>query len=182
MKQLFTAALDVYNEFESGNFVIKSTKTHSNQTTEDQALELVNKKGKTSGGLIGISRIELTYNLRSKLAEDKRRMLGLADLEDFDEQPHIEIGTQRIDRDEHDVIALKEQFEFGDVFSDTSHLLNISTKEVASEDIQNDLLTAFERGKFATEAFIDERMQPDSNVTIFNTIPRHNSKTFKSLG
>ena len=189
MKQLSTTAPDVYNEFESGNFVIKSTTGRFNQIPVDQALEHVNKKGKTSGGLIGITRIEsardewcLTYNGHSKLSEDTRRMVGLADLEDLDEQPHIERGKQRITRDERDVMALKDQFQVCDVFSDTPYLLNISTKEVASEDIQKDLLTAFERGKVATKAFINDRMQPDSNVTVFDTISRHNSKTFKSLG
>lgn len=74
MKQLSTTTPDVYEEFESGYFVVKSTTARFNQIPVDKALEHVNKKDKTSGGLIGITRIELardvwclTYNGRSKL-------------------------------------------------------------------------------------------------------------------
>lgn len=58
-------------------------------------------------------------------------MVSLADLENLDEQPHIERGKQRITRDECDLMALKNQFQFCDLFSETPYLLNISTKEVS---------------------------------------------------
>ena len=104
MKQLPEAAPYVYNEFMQGNFVVKSSANSFNQIPVDQALEHVNKMGKVSGGLVGITRTDsarerwcLTYNDRTSIAEQTRILMGISST---DEVTHIETGTRQLERDE----------------------------------------------------------------------------------
>jgi len=69
MKLLPQTAPEVYQGFQSGDFVTKETKNTFNQIPDHQALEHVNRSGKVAGGLVGITRTDsardrwcLTYN------------------------------------------------------------------------------------------------------------------------
>ena len=81
MKMLPQAAPEFQQAFERGDFVTKETASTFNQIPDDQALEHVNKSGKVTGGLGGITRTNsardqwcLTYNERAKLSEDTEKM------------------------------------------------------------------------------------------------------------
>ena len=98
---------------------------------------------KTAGGLIGITRIEsamyrwgFTFNERSRLADDTRRMFGLLnDGELYDELSHKESLPVMIKRDNKDVGKLVCQFERYSVFYPTNRneFVGLTTGDVAKE-------------------------------------------------
>ena len=61
-----------------------------------------------------------------------------------DGSDHKDIGRKRIKRNEEDVVKLVAQFERYDVFRQTTDLVAVTTGDVASDDIRNDLLQAQE--------------------------------------
>ena len=86
MKRLPCIVLEVDQGFQHGDFVTTETKNALNQIADNQALEHVNKSGKVSGGLVGITRMRtesardrwcLSYNERAKLSEETKRCLAL---------------------------------------------------------------------------------------------------------
>ena len=64
-----------------------------------------------------------------------------------DGSDHKDIGRNRIKRDKEDVVKLVAQFERYDVFRQTTDLVAVTTGDVASDDIRNDLLQAQERSR-----------------------------------
>ena len=48
---------EVLHEFQEGNFVVKRTDRRFNQVSADQSTEWLNDIGKTSGSLVGITRV-----------------------------------------------------------------------------------------------------------------------------
>jgi uncharacterized membrane protein len=77
-----------------------------------------------------------------------------------DGSDHKDTGRNRIKRDEEDVVKLVAQFERYDVFRQTTDLVAVTTGDVASDDIRNDLLQAKERGeaRAAVKTFVQERL------------------------
>ena len=72
---------EVLTEFQNGNFVVKRSDSQFNQVDPDQAQEWMNAIGKTSGGIVGITktitainRWALSYNLHTKISSDTKKM------------------------------------------------------------------------------------------------------------
>lgn len=114
MQLLPTTAPEVYEEFKEGRFAVSETGQPFTAIAADQALEHVNRAGKVAGGLVGISRTptalnrwSLTYNDRATLSAHAFQMFDVA----IDaSQKSKDIGTNRINRDEEDVVKLMHQF------------------------------------------------------------------------
>ena len=84
MRLLPQTASEVYQGFLRGDFATKETHHTFNQISDDQALEHVNKSGKTAGGLAGITRTDsardrwcLTYNERAQFRKTLKLCLAL---------------------------------------------------------------------------------------------------------
>jgi hypothetical protein len=186
MRQLKTKAPCVYDEFQAGNFVVKSSSRRFNQISTDQALEHVNKIGKISGGLVGITRVDtarerwcLTYNVRARLSEDTRKMFGLES--ESDSRMHVEAGPSRIKRDEEDVLKIEgilKEFQVLDRVG--PELMCISTSDVANENVKEDLLNAHKRGTEAVSKFISERLRANPSVPLSDKLIKFKSKTLSS--
>ena len=93
----------VHRGFLNGDFVVKESAHHFNQVPDDQALKHYNKPWKVAGGLIGITQKEpamnrwsITYNERSKLAEEKHMLLGCKRLNEDSKFSHKECGVSRM--------------------------------------------------------------------------------------
>ena len=63
---------------------------------------------------------------------------------------------------------------------DTVNLTVLTTKYVATEEIQQDLLTAYERGKEALMEKVNEKVIKKS-TDFYESTKRHKSKTIASL-
>ena len=98
-------------EFIEGQFLVKTTKKPFNQTSTDQALEHVNKVGKITGPLVGITWSEgarakwcLTYNERSCLVEETGTLFSIAtDNTEYTPSSLKDVGPSRVKTDNQDV-------------------------------------------------------------------------------
>lgn len=185
MKLLPRTAPEVYQGFQSGDFVTKETRSAFNQIADDQALEHVNKSGKVSGGLVGITRTEsardrwcLTYNERAKLSEDTKAMFCVGAEKEV--ASHKDLGKARMQRDEEDVLKLVSHFGRYDVFRETENLVVITTGDVANEDIKKDLLGAEGIGKTIVTEFVKARLIK-KDVKFHDSLKQQKLKTFETL-
>ena len=180
---------DVFSEFSNGNFVVSQNKNKFSQISTDQALEHVNKIGKTAGGIIGISRIDsardrwcLTFNHRARITNETFQMFGLnLDEEDATKTQHKECGSVRIKRDEQDVVLIKHKFlELGVFSREEPQLICLSTNDVAPEPVKTDLLGAYEKGTRKIESFVSSRLI-QQDVSFFSKLQLSKIKTMGTL-
>lgn len=71
---------------------------------------------------------------------------------------HKDLGKARVQRDEEDVQRLMSHFRRYDVFRKTENLVVVTTGDVASEEIKQDLLGAEEIGKTIVDEFVQVRL------------------------
>ena len=185
MKLLPRTAPEVCQGFQSGDFVTKETKHAFNQIADDQALEHVNKSGKVAGGLVGITRTEsardrwcLTYNERAKLSEDTKAMFDVG--AETKGASHKDLGKARMQRDEEHVLKLVSLFRRYDVFRETGNLVVVTTGDVASEEIKQDLLKAEEIGKTIVKEFVQARIIK-KEIKFHDSLKQKKLKTFETL-
>ena len=184
MKMLPQTAPEVQQAFESGDFVIKATASTFNQIPDDQALEHVNKSGKVAGGLVGITRTDsardrwcLTYNERAKLSEDTKEMFNVLERECTSAK---DLGKARMRQDAEDVAKLEAQFTKYKVFRCTSDLVVVTTGDVASNAIKQDLLGIKEIGKKVIKEFVETRLIK-KEIKFHDTLKQQKVKTFETL-
>ena len=166
MRQLETSHPDVHEEFMAGNFVVKTSKQNFNQLSTDKAPEHVNKICKTVGGLVRITREDstrdrwcLTYNHRSRVSESTYEMFGICDLDrEYTVWEAKESNPARLNRDEQDVKNIMNQLDRFNVFKQVlPELLNLTTMDVAPDEIATALLTAPARGKEQIDDYVCNR-------------------------
>ena len=161
MKQLPTAVKD---EFLKGNFVVKGSDQTFNQVDPDHSQEWLNGTGKRGGGIIGItrttsalSRWALSYNLRACIAV-KTRALFMAGHDD--QMVHNETTPARTKMTMMMKTKLYHQFYMMKVMApdpSCEALQNISTKDLATADIQESLVSAEHLGQMQVNAFVNDR-------------------------
>ena len=196
MKGLPKTALDVYEEFLAGNFVVKRHSGRFNQVPVDQATEWMNKVCKLSNGIIGITqndtardRFCTTWSERSQISEDTLQLFGLCkdDAEvDFTTRKDG-LPSKRI-QDWDAVAKLETQFRRFKVFTEIDQdatsgdvkLRSLTTNDLATDGITTDLLTAEEKGVELVKQNVKERLV-ERSVPFFEKQKRQKSKTFATL-
>ena len=185
---------EVESEFQAGNFVVKDSNHTFNQVDPDHSQEWLNATGKKGGGIVGItkttsalSRWALSYNLRSQLTVQTRKLFLC---EHEDDYKHNESSKGRIKRDEEDEDKILATFRRFNVFGDSSDpsisLQNIVTKDLATTYIENSLLSARQLGQDQLTEFVRTRLlvgQPDGSTTldIKKPLTKNKAPTFSSL-
>ena len=103
MRNLVTTAPEVHNEFMAGRFSVKRTDSKFCQITTDQALKRINRVAKVCEGLVGITHLEaardswcLTYNERSRIADDTLALYNLQPTDSNDDFSHRDTGPAGI--------------------------------------------------------------------------------------
>ena len=179
---------EIKEEFLKGNFVVKCSKQSFSQVDPDHAQEWLNRRGKIAGGIIGITRTisalmnwNLSYNARSFISDQTYEMFELK----LDNLVTKETTNARKGRDNVDEDRLLEILKSFDVFMETSdYLVNIATKEVATDDIQESLLKSEENGEIYMIEFIKRITQETGSIVadeFYKTIGRNKTKTFETL-
>jgi hypothetical protein len=179
----------VKQEFDDGNFVVKRSAHRFNEVSQDQAQEWLNGLGKKGGGIIGItkttsalSRWALSYNLRSHLALETRFSFGLGSGYDSIHQETTK-GRKNVDlRDEDSLLCVLQRCC---VFScDTPKTLqNIANKDLATQEIEDDLLSAENKGQSQLDEFVEATLLPsdERKLTFRDTLSKNKYLTFSSL-
>ena len=144
---------DVEEEFKKGNFVVKGSGCRKfNQVDPDHSQEWLNGTGKTGGGTVGItktttalSRWTLSFNIRAQISAQTRQIYAQWRGR-FNAIIHNEATPARIKKDNSDegnIVKILEQFKvFAPVDGSTEYLHSIATKDVATPEIQEPLLSA----------------------------------------
>jgi hypothetical protein len=150
-----------------GDFVVKITEKNVNQISTDLALGHVNKVGKVTGGLIGITRSDsargkwcLTYNERSRLV-DETSVMFRSPIDDAEYAPsaNTDVGRSRIGRDREDVQKLIDQLERFSVFSTPGQdLICFATRDVAPDHIRTVLLSDEANGNSKLADCVEARL------------------------
>lgn len=180
---------EVELEFQNGNFVVKKTSLGFNQVDPDQSQEWLNAIGKKGGGIIGVtktptalSRWALSYNLRSHIACETREMFSVGR---DDTLAHNECtrGRQKLDnQDEENLMKTLARFNLfsGDM---PTNLQNIATKDLATSQIEDDLLNARQKGQRRLITFVEERLLPsdERKVQFHDPLRKNKSLTFAAL-
>ena len=189
MRQLETSHPDVYEQFMAGDFVVKKSKQNFNQLSTDQALEHVNKICKSVGGLVGITREDstrdrwcLTYNHRSQVSVNTYEMFGICDLDkEYSAWETKESSPARLSRDEQDVKSINEQLNRFNAFKQViPEVINLTTMDVAPEEVGAALLSAPERGKEQINDFVENRLIQNS-AKFHDSIKQNRSRTLSSM-
>ena len=149
---------EIREEFLKGNFVVKFSNQRFSQVDLDHAQEWLNRKGKVAGGIIGMTRTTsalmkwtLSYNARSFISDQTYRIYGL----EMDNLVTKETTNARKSRDNSDEDKLLETLKsFNVLMENSENLVNIATKDIATDDIQESLLNAEKRGEIIMRGFV----------------------------
>lgn len=186
MIKLEESAPDVYNEYMAGNFPVKRSDNLFNQVSADQALEWMNRACKVAGGLVGITKVDtarekwcLAFNEKACIAEQTRQLFGMNEDEVASPTRNDTIPAG-IKRDEADIRRLMDQLQRFKVFEASDDLRCISTNDIATADIHNDIHQSETRGKELLKSFVKERLESD-NVAFHETLPKVKAKTLASM-
>ena len=144
---------------------------------------------KKGGGIIGITRTNsalsrwaLSFSLRSHLAHDTKTVFGVASHDDYVHNETTK-GRMKLDsRDEHALLTVLQSFGlFSDKLPQT--LQNIANKDLATQDIEDDLLTAAQKGQDQLGAFVEERLLPteERRVSFWDRLQQNKYLTFATL-
>jgi len=142
---------------------VKRTNQRFNQVDPDQSQEWLNGIGKKRSGIIGItktssalSRWALSYNLRSHLSNETRAVYGLDYDDDYSHNESFKGRQTQDSRDEDSLLAALKSFS---LFSNEAcdDLQNTATKDIATKEIEDNLLGAHSKGQEKLNNFIQER-------------------------
>ncbi|KAJ8316884.1 hypothetical protein KUTeg_004788, partial [Tegillarca granosa] len=153
-----------------------------NQVDQDQAQEWLNGTGKRCGDIVGITKTSsapsqwaLSYNLKSQIAEDTRKMFKAQS----NDENHSELKPGRNERDNHDeemIISMLEQLQVFESDLLACNLQNIVIKDISKKNIQDSLLLANSRGQSQMEDFVEERETANPSLKLYEVVQKNESK------
>jgi hypothetical protein len=189
MMALEESVPEMYMHLVNGGFVVRRSEKTFNCVPTDQALEQsINREAKSRGGVIGFTlrkgallRWLLTRAVTGEYSQSFKEMCQTAKAR----KSHEELGTTRRGKDQNDVTRIKgfisEQCQNPfDLDSVPTKLVNITTGQVATEDVEKSLTEGPEKGKSMMERFTKERMV-EKSTGFWEPIKKTPLATFASM-
>ena len=182
----------VHQAVNSGDFVVQRSSCNGfSQVAVDQTIEqTINCDTKSKGGIIGFSlnkaavqRWVLTSHERAAVTQVCREMSGSHGVNDREQGVVKEMGKARLSRDEEDVCKVQSTLNtwinpFAQ--SDSDEICHLASGATASEHLEQDLLTAHDRGKEAAMAYIQKRLV-SNEVGFYDTLSKLKLGNFTSV-
>ena len=127
-----------------------------------------------------LSRWALSYNLRSHMAMETRALYGVSTTDDL---VHNESTKGRIKLDNQDEKHLHDQLVSFGLFKtkELQRLQNTATKDIATQEIERDVLNFSSKGQKQLNQFVQERILSSAEVTFRDPLLRNKPRTFASL-
>ena len=123
----------------------------------------------------------LSYNERSRIADDTLALYNLQSTDSNDDFSHRDAGLAGIQRDEADVNRLVWELKRLGVFSKHSEsLVCLFTGDVAPDDVRDELLSAEVKGTSLVLDFVKSRLK-DRSVDFYSRIPQNKAKTLATM-
>lgn len=184
---------EVLEEFKQGNFVVKRSLGTFNQVDPDQSQEWLNATGKKGGGIVGItrtpsalSRWSLSYNLRSHVSFLTRTMYNV-NPDDIITHKDASKSRKVLDSEfEESLVDAMKRFKVLDPSYESDQLINMITKDKATDLIRDSLLSSAHLGQIQLEGFASDRLIPNKetgtlNVPLHHVLKKNKPLTFESL-
>lgn len=182
----------VHQAVDSGDFVVQRSSWNGfGQVAVDQTIEqTINCDTKSKGGIIGFSlnkaavqRWVLTSHERAAVTQACREMSGSPSVDDNEGLVVKEMGKARLSRDEEDVRKVESTLKtwinpFAE--SESNEICHLASGATASEHLEQDLLTAHDRGKEALMLYIQKRLV-SNEVGFYEAIPKLKLANFTSV-
>lgn len=186
MTQLPMEKPDVHENLMKGSFSTQRSSVNPfGRIPIDQTIEVtVNRDTQTAGGTTkfslkpaAVKRYYMTSEHRSEFLSKMRDLVGTAK----SDVNHAELRHPRIEKDESDVSSIVSLVEsWVNPFAESQCLMSISTSQVATPEVSNDLMKAHTIGEEAYSCFKTERLESDTKT--FNDRMKLNKlKTFTTL-
>ena len=181
MKQLPTTAPAVYDSFLNGNFVARRTSGIHNAVSPDMLLEQTyNADAKEVSGLDAITtnesaRTKWVYT-KPLTAAASFQLKCMLDLDNETMNLHHEAGKAKVVSDAALVERVIECFDENPFTADHERLVNISTGQVASDEVQAHLTSVKEIGQLALDNAIKEKSEKKTIVKL-NTFHTQDKKS-----
>ena len=165
--------------------MVKISDRKFNQVDGDHGQEWLNGIGKSSGGIIGITRSipalnrwALSFCQRTVIAERTCELYGISRRT----AEHKESTAARQKRDLADEQSISHAIQGMKIFHPNSpdQLIN-AVNDSATPDIMNDLVTVEKRGETLFQNFMRNRFQKNGSQSIHDPITKNRSKTFSCL-
>lgn len=182
----------VHEAVKTGDFVVQRSSWNGfGQVSVDQTIEqTINCDTKSKGGIIGFSlnkaavhRWVLTSHERAAVTQACRKMAGSAGVDDSEEGVVKEMSKARLSRDEEDVRKVQSTLTtwinpFAQ--SELDEICHLASGATSSEHLEQDLLTAHDRGKEALMAYIQKRLV-SNEVGVYDAISKLKLTNFTSV-
>ena len=178
-----------HEAFKAGDFVVQRSSSAFSQVAVDQTIEQTfNRDTKSKGGIVGFSlnkgavqRWLLTSHERAAITQACREMarISLPNGEGIIKEK----GKERMSVDENDVRKVQSTLSnWVNPFlqSDTDELCHTASGMTASKKVEEDLCTAYDKGKEAMTAFIRKRLTTNE-IFFHDPIPKLKLATFDSM-
>ena len=186
MRHLQTNDKETWNYFMDGNFCCQKNDIPFTAIGRDHCGEQENKVLKGRGGVAGQSsnsnstnRYFMTAPILAQIFSDMKREGGRSgSIRKF----HHQLGKAYTARQNKWITSLLQAFEKHNLSLSSSDepFRNIITGQLFSDTIYNDLIGAYEKGKELYLVFAEERLKPESKISILAKLKKANLKTCKS--
>lgn len=191
VKQLATTEPNMFQHLMNRGFVVRQSGNRNfNSVPTNQALEQsINREAKGQGGTVGFTlrkgallRWMLTRHVTGEYSEAFKEMCHGAS----SDKPHDELGNSRLQRDRSDVNRIKEyisnqcQNPF-DLDSVSQSLVNITTGQVASREVEKSLTGIPEKGQSTCNDFIRDQLGVEASKTFWEPMKRSATLTFSYM-
>ncbi|KAG1698812.1 hypothetical protein GQR58_005642 [Nymphon striatum] len=182
---------NMFNHMKNVGFVVKWAEDRMfNCVPTDQALEqTINREAKTQGGIIGFTRRKgallrwlLTRHVTGEYSEAFKDICVNHGFSLF----HDELGNARMQQDRKDATNIKEFIQSQcqnpfDLDNIPSTLVNITTGQVATPEVEKSLIGATEKCQKTTDELFAERIDEGSSGSFWDPLPRCPIVTVSSM-
>jgi len=190
MRHLEVSAPRMFQHMSEGGFFLKRSERTFNCIPTDQALEQsINREAKSQGGVIGYTlrkgalvRWLLTRHITGEYAERFKEMCTPTK----SKNTHEELGRARVTKDQNDVKVIKEYIKEQcqdpfDLESVATSLVNITSGQVASEEVEESMNGVPQKGREMFNQFTKERLGDEKKRNFWDPIPKTVVKTFSAM-
>ena len=188
MRNLESTNIETWKYFSEGNFCCQKNDIPYTAIGRDHCGEQENKVLKGRGGVSGQSsnsNSTLRYFMTAPvLSQLYREMMKAGGHSDGNPKSHHQLGDAYTKKQNRWVTSLLQLFQKQKVSlsnnEEGNSFYNFVTGQVFSDTIYNDLIGAYETGKMLYRTFAEQRLKPDSKISVFAPVKRSGVKTCKS--
>ena len=165
MYALWESDPELWQEFSSGNWVVNKSQVASCALGADHALEQVNRWMKVAGGIVGITQNQNArtrfFLVAPELARLKAESKRVANLDQQPSSKHYELSNTARNKLYLSALSLYTKLqEFTNPFEyEGDDIVNIVTKAVVPENVQNDLANIEKIGSQKLDEFLESRLK-----------------------